>query len=97
MSNLKDGISNGGKSVLGSANRTEQGLIAGKGRVVREVRKQVELELGERKRDQYSWRADWEPFSHSKEFVFESNFNREPLKNLVSVVPLDIRFRVRSQ
>lgn len=34
-----------------------------------EVRKQVELELGERERDQYSWRADWDPFSHSKEFV----------------------------
>lgn len=39
MSNLKDGISNGGKSVLGSANRTEQGLIAGKGRVVRGSKK----------------------------------------------------------
>ena len=39
MSNLKDGISNGGKSVPGSVNRTEQGLIAGKGRVVRGSKK----------------------------------------------------------
>ena len=29
----------------------------------------MELELGERERDQYSWRADWDPFSHSKELV----------------------------
>lgn len=40
----------GKKSVLGSANRTEQGLIAGKEGLLGEVRKQVELELGERER-----------------------------------------------
>ena len=43
------------------------------------------------------WESGLGAFQPQQGIRFEPSFHRKPLNNLVSVVPLDIRFRVRSQ
>lgn len=63
-----------------------------------EVRRQVELELSEGEREApVQWESRLGAFQPQQGIRFEPSFHRKPLNNLVSVVPLDIRFRVRSQ